>query len=70
MIVSDTLTYGDVFGALERVSKSVGRNVNLTVYTAAEFAKRARGENAFVARVLEQPKIWVMGSEHDLPIAA
>jgi predicted nucleotidyltransferase len=70
MIVSDTLTNGDVFGALERVSKSVGRNVNLTVYTAAEFAKRARGENAFVAGVLEQPKIWVMGSEHDLPIAA
>jgi hypothetical protein len=48
----------------------VGRKVNPTVYTAAEFSKRARTENAFVTRVLEQPKLWVIGSEDDLPIAA
>ena len=41
-----------------------------TVYTAAEFSKRARSENAFVTRVLEQPKIWVIGSEDDLTVAA
>src|SRR5687767_3659379 len=70
MIISDSLTYGDVFGALERVTRTVGRKVNPTVYTAGEFSKRARSENAFVTRVLEQPKLWVIGSEHDLPIAA
>ncbi len=70
MIISDSLTYGDVFGALERVTRTVGRKVNPTVYTAAEFSKRARTENAFVTRVLEQPKLWVIGSENDLPIAA
>ena len=70
MIISDSLTYGEVFGALERVTRAVGRKVNPTVYTAAEFSKRAGTENAFVTRVLEQPKLWVIGSEHDLPIAA
>ncbi len=70
MIISDSLTYGEVFGALEKVTRSVGRKVNLTVYTAAEFSERTRMENAFVTRVLEQPKLWVMGAEHDLPIAA
>lgn len=69
MIISDSLTYGDVFGALERVAKSVGRPVNPTVYTEAEFLKRSREENAFVTRVLQQPKIWVIGSEHDFPVA-
>ena len=63
MIISDSLTYGEVFGALERVTRTVGRKVNPTVYTAAEFSKRARTENAFVTRVLEQPKLWVIGSE-------
>ena len=58
------------FGAVERVTRTVGRKVNLTVYTVAEFSKRTRTENAFVTRVLEQPKLWVIGSEHDLPIAA
>ena len=70
LIISDRLTYGAVFGALERVTGTLGRKVNPTVYTAAEFSKRARNENAFVTRVLEQPKVWVIGSEHDLPVAA
>ena len=70
MIISDSLTYGEVFGALERVARTLGRKVSPTVYTAAEFSKRAGAENAFVTRVLEQPKLWVIGSEHDLPVAA
>jgi predicted nucleotidyltransferase len=70
MIISDSLTYGEVFGALERVTRRVGRKVNPTLYTTAEFSKRTRTENAFLMRVLEQPKLWVIGSEHDLPVAA
>jgi predicted nucleotidyltransferase len=70
MLVSDSLSYGEVFGALERAAKQLGRPVNPTVYTAAEFAKRTSGENAFVTRVLEQPKIWIIGGEDDLPVAA
>jgi predicted nucleotidyltransferase len=70
LIISDSLTYGEVFGALERMTRTVGRKVNPTVYTAAEFSKRARTENAFVTRVIEQPKLWVIGSEDDLPVAA
>jgi predicted nucleotidyltransferase len=70
MIISDSLTYGDVFGALERVTRTMGRKVNPTVYTSAEFSKRARSKNAFVTRVLEQPKLWVIGSEDNLPAAA
>ena len=31
MIISDSLTYGEVFGALERVTRAVGRKVNPTV---------------------------------------
>ena len=70
MLVSDSLTYGEVFGALERVARTLGRQVNPTVYTAAEFSKRARDENAFLTKILEQPKLWVIGSEDDLPVAA
>ena len=70
MVVSDNLSYGDVFGALDKVSRNLGRNVNPTVYSVAEFSKRAKNENAFITRVLEAPKVWVIGSENDLPVAA
>jgi predicted nucleotidyltransferase len=70
MVVSDSLGYGDVFGALDKVSRTLGRNVNPTVYSAAEFSKRAKDENAFITRVLEGPKVWVIGTQNDLPVAA
>jgi predicted nucleotidyltransferase len=70
MVISDTLTYADVFGALERATGTLGRQVNPTVYTQAEFSTRMKEENAFVTRVVEGPKIWVIGSAHDLPVAA
>jgi predicted nucleotidyltransferase len=70
MVVSDSLTYGDVFGVVDKVSRTLGRHVNPTVYSAVEFSKRARDENAFVLRVLKAPRVWVIGSDNDLPIAA
>jgi predicted nucleotidyltransferase len=70
MVVSDTLSYGDLFGAVDKLSRTLGRNVNPTVYSAAEFSKRAKAKNAFVMRLMEAPKLWVIGSENDLPVVA
>jgi predicted nucleotidyltransferase len=70
MVVSDSLTYGDVFGVLEPLTRTLGRQVNPTIYSTGEFSKRGNGENAFLARVLEGPRVWVIGSEDDLPAAA
>jgi predicted nucleotidyltransferase len=66
LVLSDTLTYGDVFNVLEKASAALGRQVNPTVYAGAEMAKRQRGKNAFMTRILEQPKVWVIGSDRDL----
>ena len=60
MVVSDSLTYGDVFGALEPLSRTLGRQVNPTVCSTGEFSKRGKDENAFLARVLEGSKVWVL----------
>jgi hypothetical protein len=70
MIISDSLSYGEVFGALQGAESKVTRPINPTVYTAAEFAKRLGHENAFMTRVLNQPKVWIVGTERDLPVAA
>lgn len=66
MIVSDTLRYPDVLGALHALIEQMGREINPTIYSRAELAKRLKARNAFVTRVLEQPKIWLIGNEHDL----
>ena len=67
MVISESVTYADVFGVLEPVTRVLGRQVNPTVYTPAEFTKRVREESAFVKRILAQPKIWVIGGDLELP---
>jgi predicted nucleotidyltransferase len=66
MVVSDTLTYADVFGALEEAAARLARAVNPTVYASKELARRQKAENAFVKRVLAQPKLWLIGGDRDI----
>jgi len=64
MVLSDSLTYGDVFAVLEAGAARLGRRVNPTVYSRQELAKRIKQGNSFVTRILAQPKIWLVGNEH------
>ncbi len=64
MVLSDNLTYGDVFAVLEEGAARLGRRVNPTVYSRQELAKRIKQGNSFVTRVLAQPKIWLVDNEH------
>ncbi len=66
MMVSDQLTYGDVYPVLEVVGATLGRPVNPTVYSTSEFRKRRAARNAFLTKVLALPKLWIVGSEDDL----
>jgi predicted nucleotidyltransferase len=66
MVVSDSLSYADLFTVLEGATQRLGRTVNPTVYSRKELDKRLRADNAFIKRILAQPKIWVIGEEHDL----
>lgn len=68
MVISDTLAYADVFAALEPAAQQLARAINPTIYTRAQLSKRIKADNAFVTRVLEQPKIWLMGGQDDLPL--
>jgi predicted nucleotidyltransferase len=66
MVLSDHLTYRDLFGALETASKWIGRAVNPTLYTKSEWDARLRKRNAFVSRVYGQKRIRLLGDEAEL----
>jgi predicted nucleotidyltransferase len=66
MVISDLVTYADIFAALEPLRAKLGRPISPTVYTKEEWQKRKIGSNAFVTRILDQPKIWVIGNENDI----
>ncbi len=67
MVVTETLTYADLFEGLAAAEQVLGRKVNPMLYTPAALAEKVRTENSFVLRVLSQPKIFLIGTEDELP---
>lgn len=63
MIVTDTLAYADVISELTNAEVSLGRTINPTIYDKQQLKNKLQSENAFVTRVMEQPKIWIKGTE-------
>lgn len=68
MLVSEDLSYPELYLTVEALSERLGRNVNPTIYTPEEFAQRVARGDAFVKRVLAQPRIWLIGSDDALAL--
>jgi predicted nucleotidyltransferase len=66
MLVSDTVAYPDVMAALHPLMERLGRQINPTIYTSAELRKRIAARSSFITRVLQQPRLWLIGGESDL----
>jgi predicted nucleotidyltransferase len=66
MVVSDAVSYADLYARLEEASQRLGRTVNPTIYTPNELAQRVQRKDAFATRVLAQPKVWLIGGDDDL----
>lgn len=67
MIVSDPLSYSEALEAFAAIESRVGRAVNPTIYSSEEFKNKIASDNSFVTRVIQQPKIFLIGTEDDIP---
>ncbi len=63
MLISDEISYGELFTSLEGVSETLGRPVNPTILSKDEFHQRVANKESFLTSIMEQPKIWIIG-EH------
>jgi DNA-binding transcriptional ArsR family regulator len=67
----DLLVVGDI--GLREVTKllsgaagKVGREINPHVFTPVEFLRRKRASDHFLKSVLSEPRIFIIGDEHEL----
>lgn len=63
LVVTDKLAYADVYSALETAERTLGRTVNPTVFTPAEWKTKRRRHDSFGARITAQPRLFVIGSD-------
>lgn len=66
MMVSEDLTYAEVYTVLAQAERLLGRPVNPTLVSFTEWQGRRENRNHFLENVSEGPKLFVLGSEDDL----
>ncbi len=66
LVLSDSVDYADVFAVLQPAEAKLGRTVNPTVYTPANWRRKRKEGNAFVMKVAAQSKVFLIGTEEDL----
>ena len=65
MIVGEA-KLSDLSPALHEAQERLGREVNASTYSRAEFQRKLRAKHHFLASVLDKPRLFIVGSEDDL----
>jgi len=63
-------TFAEVVAALSPCQDKLGREINPTVYPAAEFKAKLAAGHHFLKAVLTRPKLFMMGGERELAALA
>ena len=66
VMVVGRVTFEQVTAALHGTFDVLRREVNASVYSEAEFHQRSREKGQFLARVMKEPVLMILGNEHDL----
>lgn len=66
MVIGDGLVYSDLYLGLQNAEKTLGRPVNPNILDLDEWKKKRAEPSSFIRKVIEQPKVFIFGSEADL----
>jgi DNA-binding transcriptional ArsR family regulator len=66
LMVLGTISPAELALPLRHARGVLGRAINPTVYTPAEFDKKRAAKDHFLARVLDKPKLFVLGNRNEL----
>ena len=65
MVIGEA-SFGEIVSRLQPAQKTLGREINPTVYAPGEFRRKVRRGNHFLSTVLESKKLFVIGDEREL----
>lgn len=70
LMLIGSLSTMDITPRLRRVEKAVGRQINPTVFTLAEFSRNLNQKNHFLRTVMRNKKIMLAGTQDELEAIA
>lgn len=66
LIISDDISFNEVFSALSTIEAKLGRTLCPVLYKISEFNNKLGSDSSFLTRVVDQPKIFLIGSQDDI----
>jgi predicted nucleotidyltransferase len=66
MVIADDLTYTDLYAALQKAESVLGRPVNPTFLSFADWRRKIGVKHSVIAKINAGPKLFICGSEADL----
>jgi len=66
VVFANDLGYSEIYGALQKAEKILMRPINPAVTTVQEWQHKFVEKNSFVRKVIQQPKLFVFGTENEL----
>ena len=59
-------TFGQVANAVYDAQLVLARDINLKLMSRVEWSEKKNAQNVFVQELMDKPKIFIVGSEHEL----
>jgi predicted nucleotidyltransferase len=66
MIIGDGLTYSDLFSALQSSEKILARPISPNLMTVGDWKRRIDDKSSFITKLMNQPKLFIFGTEDEL----
>jgi len=66
LLIVGNVSFSDIVVRLQAAQKTLGREINPTVYSGAEFRMRLRKRHHFLTSLVNGPKIYLIGDENEL----
>jgi len=68
MVIGGDFDYSDLYTALQDAEDALGRKINATFLSEADWRRKGARKGSFVDKINALPKIFVLGSQNDLRI--
>lgn len=66
LLLIGNATFGQVANAVYDAQLVLARDINPKVMSRVEWSEKKNAQNVFVQELMDKPKIFIVGSEHDL----
>ena len=63
MVIAETLDYAALYESLQTAEAALGRRINPTLMTPAEWRNKRDDSDSFAGRIASQPRLFLIGSD-------